>query len=317
MTARFAYSKSAAQRRLSDMHLKTPRTEKIEIHEGLRPRSIAFMADDPQYWYVRGNEVAWQLPEGRNVLDQEEVNETIARIATSPFSGELVFQERIPAILGGVALRCATSVFVEYAVGALRSILRDALTPARLVLDSGGTILFEQPHAQDYWLEWAGASLLVHDTPVTQSLPAPLSISLARDVWRANPGEFIEWVADPSNEITYLDIKPLRQAGLVSTARIVKMLSEDHVGLIDGALSGQVVSTVEGEQKGVYVLDAPRYEYMDYLLRNATGALFGSGGIMSHVCTYAMMEGIPCIISRGLYQSSFLGSQLNNIRVFP
>jgi hypothetical protein len=273
---------------------------------------------DVEFWYIRvSREVEGAFL--RRVSSRAGLFSFLKSIFEASPSAQVLVQQRVDASFGGVLAKTSDSILIEYVTGALQSLLRDGVTPSREFLNLSGESLISQKTVQEFSYEWRQERLFRHDTVPPFRLSASVLERLFEAATRINEPAILEWISDRNSTIFFLDYKELRKDFLICQNALKKGLTEDAVLLLNSPIEGRVITSLNPNQRGVFVIRRPLHACIENVLKWANGVIIEKGGILSHLMFYATRSSIPCLISPRHYakESSKHEVSLNPTEFLP
>lgn len=255
---------------------------------------------DVEFWYIRvSREVEGAFL--RRVSSKAGLFSLLKSIFEASPRAQVLVQQRVDASFGGVLAKTSDSILIEYVAGALQSLLRDGVSPSRELLDLSGKSLVSQENVQEFSYEWRQESLFKQDTVPPLRLSSSVLERLFNAATRVKGPAILEWVGDRDGAIFFVDYKELRKDFLICQNALKKGLTDDSLLLLDLPIQGRVITSLNPNERGVFVIRRPLHAYIDDVLKWANGVIIEKGGILSHLMFYATRSSIPCLISPRYY----------------
>ena len=217
-------------------------------------------------------------------------------------TAEVVVQERVLVTQSGVAASTPEFLYIEYIDGALSALLRDGVTPSRLMLDARRGVVIEQRNRMEFSYNWHGTSLRQGPPTIPRALPEEALAEICTAAERLTPGVAFEWLRDDMGRISIIDLKTLPTAFLADAATL--LLGIQHNTLLTAAepLCGRLSQDPAAEDADIFVLEHPLYAYMPAIDARFRAILCAHGGVLSHLLLYAAQEHILCVVSPRWYE---------------
>ena len=303
--------KICAVNRLRELDLLVPPSIIVTRQEYPNLRDFIRNHKDVAYWYLRSIRHEESIVP-KNVVTTANLTSTLDAIFTSKSDAKIIVQERVDVSYSGVLAKTDSFIFVEYVKGGLKSLLRDGVTPSRVVFNlSGETLAFEM-NQQEFWYRWDGDQLVKQSSITSKPLSDIIRKSLLKAANHLKISTACEWVQDDKGKVLFLDMKSIPDSFLMNKDSLLTGFRKNTIVTLDSTLRGPIVKNVQDTRRGVYLVEKPLYLYIEDILERATAVICQTGGALSHLLLYAAKTDITCVISP-FYYNKFLAKEEINI----
>lgn len=285
--------KSLAIKRLCDYGLKTPIGFTVTKQSLFEVTSALKAYSQIQFWYLRVDAMHSIHP---NVVSTKDAPRVLLEFLDANPRSRVVVQERLDPVVSGALATCNDGLMIEYVRGGLRSLLRDGVSPSRMVLSKSGDIIAQERISGEFWLQWMGTTLRrrkTHTRP--RKLETKLIHGLIRGAASIGPHCVSEWIIRQNGDLVFLDYKKLPASFLPSTSSVADLI-------VSGTLTnGPSNITIAGDTKRYMLIRRPLYSLLPNALKWRGVVVCRCGGILSHFVTYLTLKGTPVLISKRHY----------------
>lgn len=298
-------NKEQAIQALKRIGLRTPPSFSLTASELNTVQRKLDEYSNVKYWYLRSGQKT-----DKDILTKVALNKNLAAILKEAFlldpDAVIIAQERIDVSYGGVFAKARSFTFVEYVKGGLKSLLRDGVTPSRIILDKRGNVLSQHVNEQEFWYLWEGERLITKEQVTPSPLTAKILSALSYAASQLDDFSISEWVLDEKGVITYIDLKLAPSQFLLEEEKFIEGFKKNVFFTLNKPIVGKIVRKVEKPDAGVFFITTPLYNYSAVIQKYAKAVITLSGGVLSHLLVYASLQGIPCLVSR-LHYDKFIG----------
>ena len=234
------------------------------------------------------------------------MSEDLANLLSAVFASapniEIIVQQRVDTSISGVAAATEAGLYVEYVLGGLKSLLRDGVTPARLLMGLNGRLVASRNSVQEFWYKWEDEKLVTNARASVPALGKRERQILLSGTTKLQKVAVYEWVQDAQGKIFFLDVKLMPSAFLKNKRSIVNGIDSGILHTLNIPIQGKVIDGAQPQLRGVFLLARPLHEFVDLVISKATGVVCRLGGLLSHLIVYASKANIPCVISPVHYE---------------
>jgi|SRR5579871_1881188 len=280
--------KTAAMGRLEQYGLKTPVSLVVTKSSGDNLHAFVGAHGHVTSWYLRFNErLAPWLPK---VVNSPDLLNLVPAVVRTTENLTVIVQERVVAHVSGAMAVRPDLIFVEYVAGEPVAMLRNGVTPSRILFLPDGKTLCVERNKQEFSCFWK-SGLLKHgfDISLSHLLSEKTRHQLCAAAKKVGSNGIMEWIQMDDGNVVFLDHRPMSSEFLIGLENLT-------LGFDAGCY--QTLSEDSTRSPSVSHLERPLYEYAETVSPNMTSLTFEAGAVLAHACVYATEQGVRCVVSR-------------------
>jgi hypothetical protein len=256
-------------------------------------QTIATMADQgADYWVVRATQLQKESF-SKPAYAASDLKTVLKKFFAQSRNARLLITTLVPAWRSGAVVKGIDFVYLEYVPGALQSMLRDGVTPTRILFTRNEQILCIQHNCPEFMFDWHNAELFrVLDIDPSRLDLSSEAINQCLKIARlCSEYSLVEWVESEAGRVFAVDVKTVPSGFLGTSGDILE-------GIRKGGISSfPSLSTMKTSLTRILEVEKPLYLYLlDPSTFMVQRICCKAGALLSHFVVNCANNGIECIV---------------------